>query len=141
MVRLLISVVLYLNEIENFEDTVKNSELGFEVNPLDINIAQLQLTFKNKLEELKTNNEQVSNISESYFSKDTVLRLSEINVSYKKSEKGYNLVLNVVNKAKDRTFEYELRSGDEEEINAFILSPKFFSEIKFVTTEVNKEYC
>lgn len=132
---------LYLNEIENFEDTVKNSELGFEVNPLDINIAQLQLTFKNKLEELKTNNEQVSNISESYFSKDTVLRLSEINVSYKKSEKGYNLVLNVVNKAKDRTFEYELRSGDEEEINAFILSPKFFSEIKFVTTEVNKEYC
>lgn len=132
---------LYLNEIENFEDTVKNSELGFEVNPLDINIAQLQLTFKNKLEELKTSNEQVSNISESYFSKDTVLRLSEINVSYKKSEKGYNLVLSVVNKAKDRTFEYELRSGDEEEINAFILSPKFFSEIKFVTTEVNKEYC
>jgi len=122
----------------------KTAKPGFEVNPLDVNLAKIQFNLTKRLEREIPEHGDFAQVVERYISKDPTLNISTIEVLCKKSnieskkDMLRTLVLNISDKASINTYSCELINGEKTEIIKAVNSKDFFETCKAIVLEVEK---
>ena len=123
---------IILND-KNFIDKVETISLVFEINPLDVNLAQIQLNFINKIE---NSNEKNVELSASYISENPLLNVSEIKIFTEEESFGKSLKLTLLNKSQTRIYIYNIITGTQENLINFIRSKDFIRISKNVIKDI-----
>ena len=111
------------------------SDLSFQVNPLDINIAKIQFNLIKKFE--ATNVEFP--VKEEFESKDPTLNISNVIVTCEKiSENNINLDMTVWDKNKEKEYKYTYKSGTQEQIDEAIKDKTFFMACKELVLKIDE---
>lgn len=121
----------------DFIKKVEEAPLDFEINPLDINLAQIQLNFINKIKNIT---QESFDLSEAYVSKNPLLNVSEIKIYTIKDGGNFSLKLVVTDKLKTKAFIYNILTDTKENIIDFICSKDFVRINKNVIKEIDTKY-
>ena len=133
-----------MNQIEGMSRTIKNKKTSFEVNPLDINLAKIQMKFQKEFERIIPEHGDFTPIIERYISKDPTLNISEIELLCKKSnqespkQKLRTLEINVSDRAGLNKYNYVIVQGEKKDIIEAVLNNKFLETCKSVVLSVNE---
>jgi len=121
----------------DFIKKVEEAPLDFEINPLDINLAQIQLNFINKIKNIT---QESFDLSEAYVSKNPLLNISEIKIYTIKDGGKISLKLVVTDKLETKAFIYNILTDTKENIIDFICSKDFVRINKNVIKEIDTKY-
>ena len=136
--------VTTLNKIDSAMTYIQSKKVKFELNPLDVGIAEIQFKLKSTLEKLVPENGDFSQITEKFISKSPDLNISEIKVlcsyikdnSPKKNKR--NIELHITDKAGLNTYRFILAQGDKKDIIETVNNKKFFETCKKTALYINK---
>ena len=133
-----------LNSIKSAVKNIQNKKVGFEVNPLDIGIAEIQMNLIKRLEREIPEHGDFATIVEKFESKNPMLDISNIEVVCKFLNKDVpkktqrSLEINITDKSGVNTFNYVIANGDKAEILNTINQKDFFRICKSVAMNVNE---
>ena len=116
------------------------NNISFEINPLDINIAQIQhkLISKFNVEILRV--EKFEPVVEVYESKDPTLDLSDISVSCRQCNDNVEIVINLFNKNKTKSYEQIIFRSTKQAVFEYLNSAKYFTDVKsFVYESIKRK--
>ena len=127
----------------NFKPNQKNLST-FQVVPLDVNVAQMQINLQKRIEREVPENGNFSPILEKYDNNDQSLNISDINVICKSSSENRDereILTEIVNRARTHKYSYVLFSGNKKQLLEYINSGDniFFETIKQFAFYVSKQ--
>ena len=133
-----------LNSIKSAVKNIQNKKVGFEVNPLDIGLAEIQMNLIKRLEREIPEHGDFATVVEKFELKNPMLDISNIEVVCKFLNKDVpkktqrTLEINVTDKSGINTFNYVIANGDKSEILNAVHQKDFFRICKSVAMNVDE---
>lgn len=136
--------IINLNSIESAVKHIRSKKVGFELNPLDMNIAKMQFNLQKRAIREIPEHGDFAPLVEKYTSKDPTLNISQVEVVCqflnkdvpKKTQR--SLEINVTDKSGINSYNYVLAQGDKNEIINAINKNDFLELCKSVTLSVDE---
>lgn len=136
--------LINLNTIESAAKYIKTKKVGFELNPLDMNIAKMQFDLQKRAIREIPEHGDFAPVIEKYLSKDPTLNISQIEIFCKFLNKDVpkktqrTLEINVADKSGLNTYNYVLATGDKNEIIEALNKNNFLEICKSVALSVDE---
>lgn len=115
---------------------MKNNNIGFEINPLDINLAKIQMNLAKRCEREVPENGDFAPVFESFKNQDPTINLSEIIITCKHNKnnpgtKNINRILLAKIAKKDNGIKnMQLFDGTKKELLEYLNTQEFFKTCK-----------
>ena len=140
-----------MNKIKNIKNNIgNNSKINqaristFQVMPLDVNIAQMQIKLQNRAEMEIPENGDFSPIIEKYDNHDQRMNISDIRVICRCSDKNKDereIIAKITNRSRTAEYSYSLVSGTKPQLLYYLYSKDnvFFETIKQFANYISEQ--